>query len=153
MQREAVRAILNIGTDRAYRILEEALTRGGSQSREAIMQAVGAVHDERATPLYAYILGHVDHRGPLRSIYMWAVDALGSFRDPQSVAALAAALPRGEWWTPMKTRSLRHATAAALARVGTPEARAALAEAAQWGSRGVRRAARAHLDDGTEKLR
>ena len=67
VQREAVRAILNIGTDAAYRILEQALTGGTTQSRDAIMQSIGLVRDERATPLFAYILEHVDHRGAARA--------------------------------------------------------------------------------------
>ena len=65
MQREAVRAILNVGTDAAYRILEQALAGGTTRSRDAIMQSIGLVRDERATPLFAYFLGHIDHRGAL----------------------------------------------------------------------------------------
>ena len=57
VQREAVRAILNVGTDAAYRILEQALTGGTTRSRDAIMQSIGLVRDERATPLFVYILG------------------------------------------------------------------------------------------------
>jgi HEAT repeat protein len=49
VQREAVRAILNIGTEAAYKILEQALTTGTLQSRDAIMQSIGTVRDERAT--------------------------------------------------------------------------------------------------------
>ena len=65
VQREAVRAILNIGTERAYQVLEQALASGTSQSRDAIMQSISVVRDEGATPLFAYIVRHVDHRGPL----------------------------------------------------------------------------------------
>src|SRR5204862_75609 len=59
VQREAVRAILNVGTDAAYRILEQALGSGTARSREAIMQSIGLVRDERAAPLFAYIPGHI----------------------------------------------------------------------------------------------
>ncbi|HMB82367.1 MAG TPA: HEAT repeat domain-containing protein, partial [Vicinamibacterales bacterium] len=65
VQREAVRAILNLGTDAAFRILEQALTGGTTRSRDAIMQSIGLVRDERATPLFSYIIGHIDHRGAL----------------------------------------------------------------------------------------
>src|SRR6058998_2124312 len=37
VQREAVRAILNVGTDAAYQILQQALASGTERSREAIM--------------------------------------------------------------------------------------------------------------------
>jgi HEAT repeat protein len=152
VQREAVRAILNIGTDRAFHVLEQALSSGTAQSREAIMQSLGAVRDDRAAPMFAYILQHVDHRGRLGSIYLRAVEALGALKDPVGVPALKEALHRGEWWAPRRTSALRHAAASALARIGTPEAAAALEDATRSGSRGVRAAARAHAS-GTRRQR
>jgi hypothetical protein len=145
VQREAVRAILNIGTDQAYQVLQQALVGGTATSREAIMQSLGAVRDERAAPLFAYILRNVDHRGQLRSVYLRAIEALAALKDPMAVPELKAALHRGEWWAPERTRLLRTAAAAALARIDTPEATAVLDEAARTGPRGVRRAARAQL--------
>jgi HEAT repeat protein len=145
VQREAVRAILNIGTDRAYRVLEQALAGGSDRSREAIMQSLGAVRDERATPLFAYIVRQVDHRGPLSGIYLRAVEALGSLKDPEGVGALREALYRGEWWAPRRTAAIRAAVSDALARIGTSDALHALEEAATSGPRGVRSIARARL--------
>ncbi len=145
VQREAVRAILNIGTDAAFRILEQALTSGTTRSRDAIMQSIGTVRDERATPLFIYILGHVDHRGALAPIYLRAIESLGALRDPAGVAPLREALYKGEWWAPRRTAALRHAAAAAIARIGTPEATSVLEEAVERGSRGIRSAARAEL--------
>jgi hypothetical protein len=145
VQREAVRAILRIGSDRAYQVLEKALADGTTQSREAIMQSLVSVRDERATPLFAYILDHVDHRGKLAAIYLRAVEALGSLKDPEAVPALKAALYRGEWWAPWRTAALRTAAAQSLGRIGTPEAIAVLEEAAHAGPRGLRAAARANL--------
>jgi HEAT repeat protein len=140
-----VRAILNVGTDAAYRILEQALDTGTTQSRDAIMQSIGLVRDERATPLFAYILGHIDHRGALAPVYLRAIESLGALRDPGGIAPLRAALYKGEWWAPARTRALRRAAASALARIGTADAEAVLAEAIARGSRGVRSAARAQL--------
>ena len=148
VQREAVRAILRIGTKSAYQVLEKALLTGTDQSREMIMQALTLVRDDRATPLFSYILNHLDHRGQLGSIYMRAIEALGTARDPEGVPALKSALYRGEWWAPRRTAGLRAAAAQALARIGTPEAIAALEEAAASGSRGIRTAARTHLASG-----
>ncbi len=145
VQREAVRAILNIATDDAYRILEKALAGGTERTREAIMQTLMVQRDERATPLFAYIIRHVDHRGPLRSVYMRAIESLGTLRDPEGTEPLKEALYTGEWWAPRRTATLRGAAAAALARIGTPEAIGALEEAIAGGSRGVRNAARVHL--------
>jgi len=145
VQREAVRAILNIGTDAAFRILEQALTSGTTRSRDAIMQSMGLVRDERATPLFAYILGHVDHRGALAPVYLRTIESLGALRDPAGIAPLREALYKGEWWAPRRTAALRTAAAAALARIGTPEATSVLEEAVERGSRGIRSAARAQL--------
>jgi hypothetical protein len=142
VQREAVRAILNIGTDSAFQVLEQALTSGSPQSREAIMQSLGAVRDERAAPLFSYILKHVDHRGQLNTIYVRAIEALGALKDPIAIPALKEALYRGEWWAPRRTAMLRRAAAIALSRIGTTEALDVLADAARSGSRGVRTAAR-----------
>jgi len=145
VQREAVRAILNIGTDEAYHTLEQALASGTARSREAIMQSISSLRDERAAPLFTYILRQVDHRGSLGTIYLRAVESLGALRDPESVDALKGALYRGEWYAPRRTATLRAAAAAALARVGTPRARAILEEAVTLGPRGVRTAARPHV--------
>jgi HEAT repeat protein/PBS lyase HEAT-like repeat-containing protein len=145
VQREAVRAILNLGTDAAFKILQEALSSGTTRSRDAIMQSIGVVRDERATPLFAFILEHVDHRGALGTVYVRAIESLGALRDPAGVQPLRAALYKGEWWAPRRTALLRNAAAAALARIGTADAFAVLDDAVAGGSRGVRAAARAQL--------
>ena len=135
VQREALRAILDIGTDAAYSVLQRALVSGTAQSREAIMRSIALLRDERATPLFAYIVGHVDHRGPLLPIYLTAIESLGALHDPAGVQALKDALHRGEWWAPRRTARLRAAAADALARVATPEAISVLREAAESPSR------------------
>jgi hypothetical protein len=145
VQREAVRAILGIGTEEAYAVLQQALATGTDLSRDTIMLAMSLVRDERATPLFAYILDHIDHRGPLQAIYLRAIEALGALRDPEAIDALRAALYRGEWWAPRRTALLRQAAATALARVGTPAAVDVLRDAAAAGSRGIRSAVRPML--------
>jgi len=146
VQREAVRAILNIGTDQAFDILQKALTTGSERSRDAIVQSISSVRDERAAPLFAYVLRTVDHRGPLASLYLRAIESLGALKDVKAVEALKESLYRGEWWAPRRTNAIRTAAATALARIGTPEAIAALDEAAASGGRGVRAAVRPQLD-------
>jgi hypothetical protein len=145
IQREAVRAILSIGTEKAYRILEEALATGTERSRDSIMLAISMLRDERATPLFAYILRHIDHRS-LTSIYLRAIESLGALRDPEGIAPLVEALGKGEWWAPRRSAALRAASAGALARIGTPDAYSALETAAE-GSRRVRAAARPFLEN------
>jgi HEAT repeat protein len=147
VQREAVRAILNVGTDAAYQILQQALASGTERSREAIMQSISLVRDERATPLFAYIVRKIDHRGPLAPVYLRAIESLGALKDPEGVVPLKEALYKGEWWAPRRSAVLRGAAAAALARIGTSEAVAVLQEAATTGKRGVRNAAKSHLTE------
>ncbi|PWT83930.1 MAG: hypothetical protein C5B57_05840 [Blastocatellia bacterium] len=146
VQREAVRAILNIGTDRAYELLQQTLTTGTPKSREAIMQAVALVRADRAIPLFTYILSHTDHRGQLRPVYLRAIESLGTLHDPDAVPPLRTALYKGEWWAPRRTAVIRSAAAGALARIGTPTALDALTQAAAARSRGVRAAARTALE-------
>jgi hypothetical protein len=145
VQREAVHAILGIGTEAAYAVLQQALVSGTALSRDTIMLALSLVRDERATPLFAYILSHIDHRGPLQAVYLRAIESLGGLRNPEAIDALKAALYRGEWWAPRRTARLRQAAATALARIGTPAAIDALRDAAASGSRGIRTAVRPML--------
>ena len=151
IQREAVRAILNIGSEGAFEVLHQALTTGSTQSREAIMKSLAAVRDERAAPMFGYILAHVDHKGALAPIYLRAIEALGSLKDPKGIEPLKVALYRGEWWAPRRTSALRGAAAAALARIGTAEAIEALEEALSAGPRGVRSAVRPHVNNARER--
>lgn len=150
-QRDAVRAILNIGTSDAYRILERALATGSPRTRDAIMHSVGAVRDGRATPLFMYLLRHVDHRGPMGPVYVRAIEALGALRDPSAIGALKDVLYRGDWWAPRRTAALRSAAAGALKRIGTPDALDVLEQAAACGYRRIRAVARTHLPAGHER--
>ena len=109
------------------------------------MQAVIGLRDERAAPLFTYIIRHVSHRGPLVEVYQRAIEALGALRNAEGIEPLKEALYRGEWWAPRRNNILRSAAAAALSRIGTPEADSVLEEAASSAPRGVRSAARRHL--------
>lgn len=145
VQREAIRAIVNIGTEEAFAILEQALARGNEQAREAITGALMSTRDERAIPLFGQILRTREYRRTLRSVYESAVETLGALGGPDAVEALKAALYDGEWWAPFRTSAIRALAADALAETGTPEAMNVLQEASVNGTRGVRSAARHEL--------
>jgi hypothetical protein len=145
VQREALRAILAIGTEQAYGVLQRAMATGTERTRTSLMLALVGMRDERAAPLFGYIVRHVDHRGILRDVFLRSVEALGTFRDEPSIDLLKEVLYRGEWWTPRRTARLRGTVAQALRRIGTPAAIQALQQAAEKGPRGVRAAARAQL--------
>jgi HEAT repeat protein len=144
VQREAIQALMLNGTDAASQILLEALTTTTGRPRATLIAELGSMKDERAGPLYCYLVRHID-RKRFPALYVGAIDALGSFGGPDAVEALKEALQRGHWMAPIKTRRTRASAAQALRRIGTTAAVVALQEAARRGSRGVRAAARAEL--------
>ncbi|HKT78608.1 MAG TPA: HEAT repeat domain-containing protein, partial [Vicinamibacterales bacterium] len=146
VQREAIRAILNIGTDQAFEILRQAITTGSPSARDAIMHSLSTIRDERATPLFVHILEHVDHRGEMAVLYLRSVEALGALKAPAAIPALKHALHRGEWWAPGRTAPIRAAAVAALQLMNTTEAQQVLDEGLRSGPRRVRSAIRAQLN-------
>jgi hypothetical protein len=144
VQREAIQALMLNGTDAASQILLEALTTTAGRPRETLISELASMKDERAGPLFCYLVRHVD-RKRFPGVYVGAIDALGSFGGPDAVEALKEALQRGDWMAPLRTRRTRASAAQALRRIGTSAAVTVLREASARGSRGVRAAARAEL--------
>lgn len=146
VQREALRAIVQIGTTEAYQLLEQALKSGAAHTRDAIMQALGAFRDEKAAPLFIYILENSGHRGTHEGVYTQTIESLGKVAvDEQSVSTLKDILYRGEWWARARTARLRAAAARALRSMGTASADRTLEEAAASAPAGVRKIAKAAL--------
>ena len=109
------------------------------------MKSLASVRDDRAAPMFGFIISQVDHKGEFLPLYLGAIEALGSLKSPDGVESLREALYRGEWWAPRRTASLRSAAAASLARIATPEALEVLEQALSAGPRGVRSAVRPHM--------
>jgi HEAT repeat protein len=102
------------------------------------------MRDERAAPLFSYLVRRIDRRA-FPAVYVGAVDALGSFGGEEAIEALKFALLQGDWRSPLRTRRTRAAAAQALRRIGTAAAIGALQEASTRGPRGTRTAAKAEL--------
>ncbi len=146
VQREALRAIIQIGTDEAYQMLEQALKTGKDHTRDAIMQALGGFRDERAAPLFIHILETADYRGANEGIYTQTIESLGKLAsDDRSVSVLKDILYRGQWWARARTARIRGVAARALRSMGTPGAERALEEAASSGPGGVRKIVKAAM--------
>jgi HEAT repeat protein len=145
VQREAVQGLIMNGSDEAAAILLRALMTSSGRTRETLANEMLATRDDRAAPLFCYLLKHMKPSAFPR-IYAAAVEALGSSKVPGAVAALTFALHQGEVWSPMRTRRLRAAAAASLRSIGTPEAIEALRTSSARGPRGARSAARAELE-------
>lgn len=153
VQREALRAIVQIGTDEAFHLLQGALETGSPRMREAIIQTLGSLRDERAAPLFVHILEHSSYTGAFEALYLSTIEALGRVGGGDSSAStLGAILHRGQWWAPGRTTRLRTAAARALRAFGTPTADRVLQEAASSGPSGVRRVARAALAEAPPRL-
>ena len=143
VQREAVRALIHIGSPEAITILQRALDAGASTT---ILHELMGLRDEKVVPLLCSVLSRSKPRGPLVETHTQIMEALATLGGhPASMQALRTALYRGEWWAPSRTAALRRTAASALRRIGTPDAMAILEEAATKGSRGVRSMARMHM--------
>ena len=142
VQRDAIKAIAQLGNDEAFAVLQKALM-SGTAAGNAIPQQLLTLKEERAAPLLCYVLTHTAPRGRMIEVHAQIMEALGALgAHPESISTLQTALYRGEWWAPTRTAALRRAAALALGRIGSPEARQVLEEAKKKGSRGVRNAAR-----------
>ena len=144
VQREAIQALVLNGTDAAAQILLQALTGTSGRPRLTLIAELGAMRDERAAPLFCYLVRNLDRKA-FPAVYVGAVESLGSFGGPDAVEALKDALQQGDWMAPLRTRRTRAAAAQALRRIGTAAAVAALREASTRGARGARAAAKAEL--------
>jgi HEAT repeat protein len=146
VQREALRGIIQIGSDEAYQVLEQALRTGKAHTRDAIMQALGAFRDERSAPLFVQILNNTPYQGANEGAYIQIIESLGKVAlDERSATKLKEILYRGEWWARGRTTRIRTAAARALRGMGTAGADRILDEAAASGPGAVRRIARAAL--------
>jgi hypothetical protein len=145
VQRDAVRAIVQIGSDAAYAVLKRGLN-GGDTARDAVVQQLISLRDDKAIPLLSQIVSNTDRGGAMAACHLHIIEALGGMKPhPESLQALRTVLHRGTWWAPSRTARLREAAAAALQRIGSPETLAILEEAANTGGRKVRRIARAAI--------
>jgi HEAT repeat protein len=146
VQREALRAILQVGTREAYQLLEQALKSGAERTKDTILQSLGAFRDEKAAPLFLHILSTTPFSAANEPLLTQTMASLGRVAsDERSVSTLKEILYRGEWWAPGRTARFRTTAARALRSMGTSGAEVALQEAATAGPGGVRKVAKAAL--------
>ncbi len=145
VQREAIQGIVLSGSDAAFDLIVRVMATASPRARSSLVHELATLRDERAAPLFGYLIRHLQ-RGRHRRGYEVSLDALGAYGGLDALPALEFALQQGEWWAPARTRALKARAAAALRRIGTPEARRVLEEAAARGSRTTRAAARMELD-------
>ena len=145
VRREAVQGLVFNGTEEACAILTGTLMQSAGATRETLLKEILAVRDDRAAPLFCFVLRNGDRRS-FPQLYSSAIDALGTYGGKDAVRALKAAMQGGDWWSPFANRRIRMAAAHSLRTLGTPDALEALREVSVRGPRSARAAARAELD-------
>ena len=145
VRREAVQGLVMNGSREASAILLSAILKSKGRSREALLQEVLSVRDERAAPLFAHALRELEPNS-LPELYATGIEVLGSVATTESVDALKATLAKGQWWAPFANRKRWSAAVESLRRIGSPAAVTALRDAAARGPSSIRAAARAALE-------
>ena len=103
VQREAVRAILNIGTDAAYQRARAGAGqrhRSDRATRSCRRSAWCATSARRRCSPTSSATSTTAARSA--TVYLRAIESLGALRDPEAIAPLKEALYRGEWWAPRR---------------------------------------------------
>jgi HEAT repeat protein len=145
VKQDSIRAIVQIGTREAYAVLERACA-ADDRTRQVVLGELVSLRDPKTIPPLCHALATSPLTSATAAQHEAIIEALASLRaHPDSTAALQAALHRGTWWAPMRTARLRQAAAKGLRRLGSPDARVALENAARTGPRGVRKIAAAEL--------
>jgi hypothetical protein len=145
VKQDSIRAIVQIGTHDAYSVLERACA-ADARTRGIVLAELVSLRDPRTIPPLCHALATSPVTAATVAQHEAIIDALASLRShPDSTAALRTALHRGTWWAPRRTARLRQAAAKALRRLGSPEARIVLEDAARTGDRGVRKIAAVEL--------
>ena len=144
VQREAIRALVELGGERSYQAMATVLTASTRAQRASLLHQLTVQRDEQLVPLCRYLLTQFDHRR-FTDVNVAVMETLGAVGGDDAIEPLREVLFRSEWWAPARTRKLRDTAARALRRTRQPAAMQVLQEAAQQGPRGVRAAARAQL--------
>jgi len=138
-------AYAKIGAERKARELGdvEVIWRGtasaDAEAQRALLDELSLVRDARVSPLLAAIAMRW-REGRLAEAAVRAMDMLGMLGSSvtrDAIDALSRLIEATRWWSPRRARMVRERAAAALAAAGTPEAWAALEEAANRRGRGA----------------
>jgi HEAT repeat protein len=145
VQRDATRALAELGLETADDALVAAVAGGPERTRSCVLGALRSLAQEDAVRVWARILLKAPRRGGLWEVHGQAAERLGTFGGRPAVDALEAVLAARSFRAPFRMAALHRLVIENLARVGTPEAMSALESAAAYGSRWIRAAARATL--------
>lgn len=140
--RQVVATLLSTEDPGAARALQTAVRGAGGEYRDTLLRALVAQQDARIVPYLAQTLSDLDPLGRDHAFAVEAVTSLGRLGDDRAVPALVALCGRRRWLAWKKTADLRRAALAALVRIGSPTASAALRDASERGDRALRKLVR-----------
>jgi HEAT repeat protein len=139
----AISALANIPDPAAARAIHTVLRAATGELRRAVIEALVAERDPRVVPMLVRIVEESEPLGKDHEVVLETIDALGDVPSDAGVAALAGVIARRGFFGRRKLRALKERGVAALARIGSPGAAAALAGAAKTGDRMLRKIAAA----------
>jgi len=145
VQREATRALAELGLEAADDELVRAVAGGPERTRSCVLGALRTLSHGDAARVWARILLKAPRRGEAWAVHGHATERLGALGGRPAVDALEAVLAARSFRAPFKMAALHRLAVENLAKLGTPDAVSALESAAAYGPRWVRAAARARL--------
>ena len=131
--RAAVSALASIPDASAARAIHTVLRAATGELRQAVVGALVADRDPRVVPMLARIIEESQPLGKDHDVVLEALTALGVVGSNEAIPALVAIIKRRGFFGRKKLRALKERGVAALARIGTAQASAALNEAATSG--------------------
>jgi HEAT repeat protein len=140
----AVAALATIEHPSAARALQTVLRAASGPARQAVVDAFVTAGDARVVPLLSRMLSEADPFGPDHRLVIDTLDAVRQLADAAAVPAVVSLMHRSRLFGGSKARAFKTASVQALRAIGTPDARAALDQAAVRGDRTLKKVIRDH---------
>ena len=129
----AVASLAGIDDPNAMRALHTVLRSTSGETRAAVISTLVGLKDARVVPILARILQDSDPFGDDYPLIHDTLGALATLRDERAVPPIAALARKKRWLAWGRTIRLREASLRALQRLGSQQARSALAELSATG--------------------
>ena len=143
----AVSSLAAIDDPSATRALHTVLKAATGDARAAVISALTGMKDPRIVPMLTRIVQECDPFSGDYPLLQETLTALATLRDERAVQPIAALARRKRWLSWGRTTTLRAACLRTLLRIGTPKARAAIADLASTGDFFLKRQAAALARD------
>lgn len=148
LMREAIYGLVSSDDPLAPQAVMALLRTGSLAARAAVVDAVASSHHPTASALLAGALPDLNPLGREHGLCLQMLAALRRVGGADAVPAIAGIMRARSWLAWRKTGRLKAAAVSVLAGMQTPDARQAIAEAAEHGDFRLKRAARAMMRPG-----